>query len=310
MNFADDVRAGLSAPRKWLHSKYLYDALGSALFEAITNLPEYYLTRAESEILRSRAPEIVEAVGSPMEIIELGSGSAIKTRYLIGAALARQQQLRYRPVDISPSALAASAQALQGVFPGLLVDGVNADYLAGLARISRNGSRRTFALFLGSNIGNFDPGGGETTLEAVRKVLEPGDGLLLGADLKKDRETLEAAYNDALGVTAAFNRNLLTRINNELGGRFELRNFRHEARYDERLGRIEMHLVSLRRHAVRVNAIDLDVEFERDESIFTESSYKFDDASVRALAEASGFTMGPAWTDSARRFTDYLLVAD
>jgi L-histidine Nalpha-methyltransferase len=309
MNFADDVRRGLSASQKWLDAKYLYDALGSALFEAICELPEYYLTRAETEILSARAREVVEALGSPMEIIELGSGSATKTRYVIEAALLHQQQLRYRPVDISASALASSAHALHGAFPGLVVDGVNADYLAGLARISRNGSRRTLALFLGSNVGNFDPPGATTTLTAVRKVLEPGDGLLLGADLRKDRAVLEAAYNDALGVTAAFNRNLLTRINRELGGTFALDNFGHEARYDEALGRIEMHLVSQSRHAVRVNAIDLDLHFDKGETIFTESSYKFDDASVQRLAQESGFGFSRRWTDAAGRFADFLLIA-
>jgi L-histidine Nalpha-methyltransferase len=309
MTFAEDVRAGLSAAQKTLPSKYFYDAIGSLLFEAICQLPEYYLTRAEAEILRARAPEVIEATGTPLSIIELGSGSSVKTRYLIAAALARQPSLRYRPVDISASALETSASALTADYPGLIVDGVNADYTTGLGRISRNGSRRTLALFLGSNVGNFDPPEAQRLLRSVHDMLDPGDGFLLGADLKKDPHTLERAYDDSLGVTAAFNLNLLGRINRELGGRFELRNFYHRSRYNTDFARIESHLVSRRRQDVRINAIDMDVPFEDGEYIHTESSYKFDDASVARLADASGFSVGSEWVDPQNRFADYLLVA-
>jgi L-histidine N-alpha-methyltransferase len=310
MDFARDVRSGLSAQNKTLPSKYLYDAVGSALFEAICHLPEYYLTRAETEILSEKAQEIIDSVGTPVELIELGSGSAVKTRFLIDAAFARQERLRYRPVDISTAALDASTRALQREYPGIVVDGINADYLNGLARISRNGARRTLALFLGSNIGNFEPDESERTLTALRSVLEPGDGFLLGADLKKDRETLERAYDDPQGVTAAFSVNVLARINRELGGRFELDSFRHVARWDEGAGRVEMRLVSQVRQDVRIDGLGLVVHFEADESIHTESSYKYDDATIQSLARASGFAIGGKWVDSAGRFADYLLIGE
>lgn len=309
MNFAQDVRAGLSGPNKKLQSKYFYDAVGSALFEAICNLPEYYLTRAEAEILSERARDIIYAVGTPLELIELGSGSAIKTRLLIDAAFERQSRLRYRPVDISSSALDASAKSLVREYPGIVVEGVNADYLSGLAQISRNGNRRALALFLGSNIGNFDPTEAVTLLRAARAVLEPRDGFLLGADLKKDRATLELAYADPLGVTAAFNLNVLARINRELGGRFDLADFRHRASYNTALDRMEMFLVSKRRHTVRIEGLDLDVHFEEGEPIHTESSYKFDDQSIARLAASAGFDVAEKWTDAEHRFADYLLTA-
>jgi len=309
MDFARDVRSGLTAQNKALPSKYFYDAVGSSLFEAICNIPEYYLTRAETEILTAKSQEIVDAVGTPIEMIELGSGSAIKTRFLIDAAFARQQRLRYRPVDISTAALDSSTRALQREYPGIIVDGINADYLNGLARISRNGARRTLSLFLGSNIGNFEPDEAQRTLGALRSVLEPEDGLLLGADLRKDRETLERAYDDPLGVTAAFNLNLLARINRELGGRFDLASFRHEAAWDEVIGRVEMRLVSRAKQDVRIDGLGLVVHFEAWESIHTESSYKYDDASVRSLAESAGFKVGGKWVDGANRFADYLLIA-
>jgi L-histidine N-alpha-methyltransferase len=310
MDFARDVRTGLTAQNKALPSKYFYDAVGSALFEAICNLPEYYLTRAETEMLSAKAQDIVDAVGTPVELIELGSGSAVKTRFVIDAAFARQERLRYRPVDISTAALDASTRALQREYPGIVVDGINADYLNGLARISRNGARRTLALFLGSNIGNFEPDEAERTMTALRSVLEPADGLLLGADLKKDRETLELAYDDALGVTAAFNLNILARINRELGGRFDLASFRHEAKWDEHLGRVEMRLVSRVRQDVRIDGLGLVVHFDEGERVHTESSYKYDDASIESLARSSGFSVGGKWIDNAGRFADYLLIAD
>jgi L-histidine Nalpha-methyltransferase len=309
MEFAAAVRAGLGATRKSLPSKFFYDSVGSALFEAICNLPEYYLTRAESEILSARSQEIVDAVGTPVEIIELGSGSATKTRHLIDAAFARQEFLRYRPVDISSTALDASSTALSREYPGIVVEGINADYLNGLARITRNGARRTMALFLGSNVGNFEPEEAVRTLEAVRSVLEPGDGMLLGADLKKDRVVVERAYDDPLGVTAAFNLNILARINRELGGEFDLRSFRHEATWDETHGRIEMRLISRAAQDVRIERLGFVARFADGESIHTESSYKYDDATIERLASASGFEIDRRWTDAEGRFADYLLIA-
>src|SRR5579864_6002356 len=183
MAFAEDVRAGLSARPKTLPSRWFYDALGSALFEAITRLPEYYLTRAESELLARFAPDVIEKVGGPLELVELGSGSAIKTRYLIAAALQKQPLLSYRPIDISSSALEESAKSLEQAYPNLAVEGFAADYFEGLKKIPRNGVARRLVLFLGSNIGNFEPAEAGKILRAVRSVLERGDALLMGTDL-------------------------------------------------------------------------------------------------------------------------------
>jgi L-histidine Nalpha-methyltransferase len=309
MDFADDVRSGLSAPHKRLSPRFLYDDLGSALFDAITALPEYYLTRAETEILKAHAGEIIDAVGFPVELIELGSGSAQKTRFLIDAAFERQRSVRFCPIDISSAALDASARALRSEYPGIVVDGINAEYLSGLARLSRNGARRRLALFLGSNIGNFEPEEARSTLSALRGVLDPGDGFLLGADLRKDPRVLEAAYDDPTGVTAAFSRNLLGRMNRELGGHFDIATFEHTARYDEAKSRIEIRLVSTVRQDVAIDALGLVAHFEAGEPIYTESSYKFDDKSISALADAAGFAVAGRFTDASVNFADYLLTA-
>ena len=309
MSFAEDVRAGLTASPKRLLPKYFYDDLGSSLFDSICLLPEYYLTRAEDEILDRHAKEIVAEVGTPIDLIELGSGSAVKTRRIITAILERQPSLRYRPIDISPSALKASTEALSREYPNIRVDGIAADYLEGLKHISRNGSVRTMVLFLGSNIGNFEPHDAVNTLRAVHDVLEDNDVLLLGADLKKDRAVLEAAYDDAEGVTAAFNLNVLARINRELGGGFDLKKFAHLARYDEELGRVEMHLASREAQTVPISALGMKVRFERGETIHTESSYKYDRERLADLANLTGFELTNTWTDAAGKFSSNLFRA-
>src|SRR5882724_9484118 len=248
-SFADDVRSGLTSSPKGLHPKYFYDDLGSQLFEAICRLPEYYLTRAESEILSRYADEAIKRIPSPVSLVELGSGSATKTRYLIDAIFRRQSELHYQPVDISPSALDASARDLLDTYTGLRITGYAGDYHSALARLRDNfgprpNNERILALFLGSNIGNFTHEEASAFLQDVRQIMKPGDGLLLGADLKKDPAKLVAGYDDALGVTAAFNLNILLRINRELNAEFELATFKHKAIYNEEQGRIEMHLVS------------------------------------------------------------------
>jgi L-histidine Nalpha-methyltransferase len=312
MPFADDVRAGLTAKPKTLPPKYFYDELGSALFEAICALPEYYLTRAESEILTERATEIMVAVG-PARLVELGSGSAVKTRYLIEAGLRHERALEYSAIDISPSALEATAKALTSEYPNLTVRAYEGDYYEGLRQLPRDGGltsgrhHPTLALFLGSNIGNFDPPEALRFLRAIRAVLAVGDALLLGTDLKKDRATLEAAYADALGVTAAFNLNILARVNRELGGHFDLGTFGHRAFYDETAGRVEMHLVSARDQRVAIDALSLDLSFVAGETIWTESSYKFSNEDVVRLARASGFELEREWTDGQNRFACSLL---
>ena len=307
-DFAGDVRRGLAAPRKFLPPKYFYDELGSQLFDAICLLPEYYLTRAEGEIFARRSAEIVERAS---ELFELGSGSATKTRRIVEALVARQRGLTYVPVDISPAALEAGAQALLGEFDGLEVSAYASDYDAALPRLReelREGER-ALVLFLGSNVGNFDREGAREFLRGVRRVLRAGDSLLLGADLKKEPAALEAAYDDALGVTAAFNLNLLARINRELRADFRVRDFRHVALYDDREGRVEMHLESLAEQTVNINALGLSVNFLEGERIHTENSYKYDLEGLSALAAETGFERAETWLDSAERFSSNLFVA-
>ena len=313
-DFAGDVRRGLTAERKSLPPKYFYDELGSQLFEAICLLPEYYLTRAEGEIFARRSAEIVERAseGSRVTLFELGSGSATKTRRIVEALVAKQGELKYVPVDISPAALEAGAHALLQDFDGLDVSAYASDYDAALPLLAgelREGER-ALVLFLGSNVGNFDREGAREFLKKVRRVLRAGDCLLLGADLKKDRAVLEAAYDDALGVTAAFNLNLLARINRELRADFHVRDFRHVALYDEREGRVEMHLESAREQAVNLCALAVSVNFREGERIHTENSYKYDLDGLSALAAETGFERAETWLDSSERFSSNLFVAE
>jgi L-histidine N-alpha-methyltransferase len=311
-SFAADVALGLTSRPKQLFPKYFYDELGSHLFEAICLLPEYYLTRAEDEILSRHADEIASAFkDEPVTLVEFGSGSSTKTRHLIDALLRRQSELLYLPVDISPSALETAATTLLETYPRLRVEAYAGDYDAALARLKRDqpSRGRTLALFLGSNIGNFDTAGAEKFMREVRSVLRAGDALLVGADLKKDAQTLEAAYDDALGVTAAFNLNQLARINRELGADFDLRSFRHVAIYNERAGRVEMHLESRRAQTVNVAAASLEVRFAAGERIHTENSHKYAPAELDALAARAGFARGGAWLDAAGRFSNSLFFA-
>ena len=312
-DFAEDVRRGLTAERKFLPPKYFYDELGSQLFEAICRLPEYYLTRAESEIFARRAEGIADeaARGSSVTLFELGSGSATKTRRVIEALLRRQPRLAYVPVDISTHALEESARALLRDYDALTVSAYAGDYDSALPRLPENldDASRALVLFLGSNVGNFDRAEARDFLRRVRAVLRSGDAVLVGADLKKDPAALEAAYDDALGVTAAFNLNLLARINRELDADFALRAFRHVALYDEREGRVEMHLESTRAQAVRIRALSLEVSFREGERVHTENSYKYDLAGLSALAAETGFERGRTWLDAGERFSSNLFIA-
>lgn len=308
--FAEDVRKGLSAPQKRFLPKYFYDELGSQLFEAICLLPEYYLTRAENEIIERYSDQIVASVQGNKTLLEMGSGSASKTRLIIEALLRRQQELLFIPVDISASALESSSRILLQSYPRLKIEAYAADYFAGLAELGKKPRARTLALFLGSNISNFDIEEAHRFLRALRNVLQQGDALLLGADLKKDPAILEAAYNDALGVTSAFNLNVLTRINRELGGTFDLRSFQHKAFYNEEMGRIEIYIESLVDQRVRIEKLDLEVEFAAGELIHTENSYKYDIAGIERLAAETGFELSHTWLDSQERFSSNLLLAN
>jgi L-histidine Nalpha-methyltransferase len=306
---AEDVRKGLSASPKRFLPKYFYDQLGSQLFEAICLLPEYYLTPAENEILERYADEIAASVEGQKTLVEMGSGSASKTRLIIEALLRSQPELLFMPVDISATALESSSRILLQSYPRLRIEAFAADYFAGLAELGKKPRHRTLALFLGSNISNFDTDEANRFLRAMRSVLNKGDALLLGADLKKDPAILEAAYNDALGVTSAFNLNVLARINRELGGTFDLHAFRHRAFYNEGVGRIEIYIESLRKQTVRIEKLDLEVQFEAGELIHTENSYKYDMAGIARLANATGFECSHSWFDSRERFSSNLLLA-
>lgn len=307
---AEDVRDGLTAPDKFLPPKYFYDAVGSALFDVITLLPEYYPTRAEAEILRTSADEIVESCESPdLRLLELGSGSATKTRFIIESVFKRQKELLFMPNDISPSVLEDSSRVLLQLFPGLSVAAYAADYFTALENIEIDRSKCTLALFLGSNIGNFPPAEAREFLTALRKILKTGDCLLLGADLKKDAQTLIDAYDDSTLVTAAFNLNLLARLNKELEANFNLRRFKHRALYNEIEGRIEMHLESLTQQIVKINKLDLEAQFLAGETIHTENSYKFDLTDLENLAADTGFELSRSWFDGEKRFSSNLFRA-
>jgi dimethylhistidine N-methyltransferase len=307
--FAEDVRYGLTSRPRRLFPKYFYDELGSQLFEAICLLPEYYLTRAENEIMARYADEMVAAVEGEPTLLEMGSGSAFKTRRIIEAILRRQPELLYIPVDISATALETSSRLLLQSYPSLRIRAFAADYFTGLEAVGAVARSRTLALFLGSNIGNFDREEARAFLTALRRVLAPGDALLLGVDLKKERATLEAAYDDALGVTAAFNLNLLARINRELDADFNLRHFKHFVRYDEVAGRIEIYAESLRAQSVRIAKLGLELQFDEGERIHTENSYKYDTADLERLAAETGFRLAQTWLDSMKRFSSNLLIA-
>ena len=306
---AEDVRRGLSTEPKRFLPKYFYDQLGSQLFEAICLLPEYYLTRAENEILERYSDEIVASVEGEITLIEMGSGSASKTRLIIEALLRKQEELLFIPVDISASALDSSSRILLQSYPQLKIEAYAADYFAGLAELEKTQRDRILALFLGSNISNFDPDEALKFLRALRQVLSEGDALLLGADLKKDKRILEAAYNDALGVTAAFNLNVLARINRELGGNFDLRAFQHRAFYNEEIGRVEIYIESTREQTVQIAELNMEVKFAEGEQIHTENSYKYDLSDIAKLAAETGFTRARTWLDQKEQFSSNLLLA-
>jgi len=311
-DFAESVREGLTASPKALPPRLLYDPLGSVLFDAICLLPEYYLTRAESEILAADSGVIVENLASPLRLIELGSGSSTKTPYLLKAILKRQDRLEYLPIDVSQSALVRSSRELLHVFEGLSIQGTVGDYFQALRHLKEEPVEegvRTLILFLGSSIGNLDVEGARDLLHCAREVLKVGDAFLLGADLKKSEEILIPAYDDALGITAAFSLNLLVRMNEELDASFDLSSFAHRARYNKALGRVEMHLESLVDQTISIRSLDLEVSFAAGETIHTESSHKYDLDDLTSLATDSGFRLAKSWFDPARRFSENLLIA-
>ena len=308
--FAEDVRRGLTSTPKSLSPKYFYDELGSQLFDAICLTPEYYLTRAENEIIERYADEIASSIDGEKTLLEMGSGSASKTRLIIEALLKKQSSLLFMPVDISASALESSSRILLQSFPRLSIEAYAAEYFDALAVLSKRQTRgRTLALFLGSNISNFGREEAPKFLRALRRVLKTGDALLLGADLRKDRTVLEPAYDDALGLTAAFNLNLLARINRELDGNFELRSFKHHAFYNDEIGRVEIYIESIPEQTVFIRKLNLEVRFDAGERIHTENSYKYDLSGIAQLANDTGYKCTRTWLDSGERFSSNLLLA-
>ncbi|MCZ6792433.1 MAG: L-histidine N(alpha)-methyltransferase [Planctomycetota bacterium] len=299
--FADDVRSGLAARPKRLSCRYFYDAEGSRLFEEICDLPEYYLTRAEREILERYGGECLGGLPDDVTLVELGSGSGVKTRLLIDELLARQDTLTYVPVDISSSAIEESSRELVRDYAHLEVEAVVGEYAEGLAHLHERQDAARLILWLGSNVGNLDRTEAAAFLKSV--PLRRDDRLLLGVDLEKERDVLEAAYDDSQGVTARFNKNLLARINRDLGGEFDLDSFRHRAVYDAEVGRVEMYLVSQRAQEVRVRQLGLAVPFAAEESIHTENSHKYSPRGIDRLARDAGLRVDGRWFDEKRRFS-------
>lgn len=306
---AADVERGLRATPKSLPPRLFYDARGSELFEQITRLPEYYLTRTERAIFEEYADRMIAAAGRGLSIVELGAGTAAKTSVLLRAALKRQFSLTYFPVDVSASALAVAQQRLAAELPRLRVEPVLADYTRNVEAIAAIRGRKLI-LYIGSSIGNFEPEEASAILARVRQVLTPGDALLLGVDLPKKSSILHAAYNDARGVTAAFNLNVLARINRELGADFDLRRFRHEAVWNPVASRVEMYLVSLARQTARIPALGMRLTFTEGERIHTENSYKFSHDRVQAILSAAGFGREHTWTDRQACFAVQLCRAN
>ena len=295
----EDVVRGLTATPKWLPPKWFYDARGSELFEEITRLPEYYPTRRERVILEARAAEIAAAADADT-LVELGSGSSVKTRLLLDAMRDHGTLRSYVPVDVSDSALAGAAEAIGRDYPGLAVHTVLADFEAHLDRLPREG-RRMIA-FLGSTIGNLDVPARARFLSGLAAGMAPGDTLLLGTDLVKPVDRLVAAYDDAAGVTAAFNKNVLAVINRELGADFDADAFAHVAVWDAEQERIEMRLRSVRAQLATVSALDLTVKFDEGEELRTEISTKFREAGIERELAAAGLRTAARWTDPAGDF--------
>ncbi|MDQ3836244.1 MAG: L-histidine N(alpha)-methyltransferase [Thermoproteota archaeon] len=327
--FANDVTVCLSSKSKYLSPKYLYDEAGSQFFEQICLQPEYYITRVEASLLKTHVSVISNLVGSNIKIIELGSGSSSKTAILLSYLSSQKKRICYFPIDISSKILTESELKLKSQFPDAHIKGIRSDYNAGIDmaavecmasekkknhndehypnHTSSNNSPTKLVLFLGSSIGNFEAMEAKNLLQSIRQILSTKDFLLVGFDLQKDGSTLNAAYNDKAGVTAKFNLNLLSRINRELGGNFDLGKFEHYAFYNRVQHRIEMHLVSKIDQPVHIRALGKTFLLRKGERIHTENSYKFSLSQITALAQDSGFIVERSFTDRKRMFNLALL---
>ena len=308
---AVEVMNGLSEYPKTLSPWLFYDEAGSRLFEEITELPEYYVTRTERTILEQHAEEMIAtaAGGHPLSIIELGAGTATKTGLLLQAAVALQERVTYYPIDVSETALEDARVRLEADLPQVTVEPIVGDYTEGMRQHAVAANGRRLVLYIGSSIGNFSPSEAVEVLRGVRAQLLPGDCLLLGTDMVKDTRLLLAAYDDEAGVTARFNLNVLARINRELEGTFRPQYFRHQVRWNGEQERIEMHLESLISQRVKLRALDTEVRFAAGETIHTENSHKFTNERVWSLLTRAGFTLKQQWSDTDNWFTVYLASA-
>ena len=303
--YAEEVAEGLLSQPKTLPCKLFYDAVGSALFEEITELPEYYLTRTELAILRESSEEMARAVGTGVTVVELGAGTATKTATFLEALARRQMRVEYVPVDISPAALREARERLQWELPSVSVRPVVADFSEGF-HFLRTIPGRKVVLYLGSSIGNFDPDAAVKMLSQIRSELREGDALLLGTDLVKDPSILVPAYDDTQGITARFNKNILCRLNRELGANFDLDSFRHLALWNSKRSRMEIYLESLRPQRIRLSLLGLWVTMADGERIHTENSYKYTTRMVRAMLKPAGFALERTWFDEQRWFALHL----
>src|SRR5574341_333748 len=301
-NLGFDVQQTLTAPIKSLPCKYFYDQRGMALFEQICSLPEYYLTRVETAILKNRADQIIERCASDLSLVELGSGSSTKSRFLIESCLARQQELTYSAIDISPGGLENGLRQLVQEYTQLRVVGLVGEFADGLSYLSTHAGEPRLVAFLGSTVGNFTEDEIARFFTMLREELRPEDRLLLGVDLLKPPAVLEAAYDDSQGFTAQFNLNILARLNRELSADFDLAAFRHRAVFNRDRGRIEMHLVSVRDQRVRIGDLGLDIDFRQGESIHTENCYKYSTSRMESLLADHGFHVLCRFTDPHEQF--------
>jgi len=304
-DFASDVDAGLSRLQKSISSKYLYDADGDRLFQQIMELPEYYLTRCEYEILRDNRDKILALIGDkPINLVELGAGDGKKTFLLLEHFLEKELQFRYVPVDISESAICGLVENCCDCYSQMAVEGLVAEYFDGLKWLSELNQRRNFVLFLGSNIGNFSRAETELFLRGLWDALNDGDLVLIGFDLKKDVNRIKDAYDDSQGVTAQFTLNLLHRINRELGGNFDIDRFEHYCTYNEQRGAVESYLISSKKQDVRIESLGKTFCFEEKEPLHVEYSHKFSEEDIAQLAGKAGFKIAAQYYDSERLFVD------
>jgi L-histidine N-alpha-methyltransferase len=311
--FADDVEKGLGSQSKYLKPKYFYDQIGSKIFEQICIQPEYYITHIESDILRNNSPNIVSMCNGDISIVELGSGSSSKTRILLEHTLEKQTFLYYFPIDVSHNILHQTVRNLSSDFSNLRTIGISSDYAIGIEKATEliitqsPVTSRKLILFLGSSIGNFEPFEARSFLQMLKDLMNNKDLLLVGFDLQKEPKIIDAAYNDRAEMTAKFNLNLLSRINRDLGGEFDIKKFNHYAFYNKNKERIEMHLVSKVDQNVHIQIIDATFRFKEGESIHTENSYKYSLEQIQLLAEESGFELKTNFLDQRKWFDLALL---